>query len=379
MKSTFNKNDLLPEGFKVFLPEDAAKEEYISRKIQDYFFSNGYLLVKTPLIEYESNQIKGLIKYKPDNSFFLMEPDTKKILVLRSDITSQIVRLATSKLASYNRPLRLMYAGEVLRNEKNIYQSDRQFKQIGAEIIGSSSSNSLVEILNITLDTLKAMNVNNITIDFSLPSISRYLETKIDFKKKEGSIIKEALDNKDSSIIRNTKYKYVKDLIELSGTIDKVSKKVNNVKFPKTIDSLLKDFFKIALQVKKKIPNLSITFDITEAKSFLHYESLGFKIYNKENATAIAIGGDYKINKKENGLGITIMVNKLIENIKLKKVEKIYIPYNIDIKKVPEAIKKKYILVKELFPKKHALTEAIKHKCAYIFKKDMKLNKVEEL
>ena len=127
MKSTFNKNDLLPEGFKVFLPEDAAKEEYISRKIQDYFFSNGYLLVKTPLIEYESNQIKGFIKYKPDNSFFLMEPETKKILVLRSDITSQIVRLATSKLASYNRPLRLMYAGEVLRNEKNIYQTDRQF------------------------------------------------------------------------------------------------------------------------------------------------------------------------------------------------------------------------------------------------------------
>ena len=69
----------------------------------------------------------------------------------------------------------------------------------------------------------------------------------------------------------------------------------------------------------------------------MHYESLGFKIYNKENATAIAIGGDYKINKKENGLGITIMVNKLIENIKLKKVEKIYIPYNIDIKKVPKA------------------------------------------
>ena len=76
--STFNKNDLLPEGFKVFLPEDAAKEDYISRQLQDFFFLNGYLLVKTPLIEYESNQIKGLIKYKPDKSFFLMEPETKK-------------------------------------------------------------------------------------------------------------------------------------------------------------------------------------------------------------------------------------------------------------------------------------------------------------
>ena len=377
--STFNKNALLPEGFKVFLPEDASKEEYISRKIQDLFFLNGYLLVKTPLIEYESNQMKGLIKHKPDNSFFLMEPETKKILVLRSDITSQIARLATSKMASYQRPLRLMYAGEVLRNEKNIYQADRQFKQIGAEIIGCSSLHSLVEILGITIDVLKSMSVNNITIDFSLPSISRYLEKKIDFKKKEGLIIKEALNNKDGSIIKNTKYKYVKDLIELSGTIESVRKKANNVKFPKAIDSLLKTFFQIALHVKKKIPNLSITFDITEAESFLPYESLGFKIYNKENATAIAIGGDYIINNKENGLGITIMVNKLIENITLKKVKRIYVPYNIDIRIVPKTFKKKYVLIKELFPKKHALTEAIRHKCDYIFKKDKKLNKIEVL
>ena len=33
-------NDLLPEGFKVLLPEQAHKEEIISRSILDLFFQN---------------------------------------------------------------------------------------------------------------------------------------------------------------------------------------------------------------------------------------------------------------------------------------------------------------------------------------------------
>ena len=46
--NNFLKNDLLPEGFKVLLPEEAEKEEYVSRKILDFFFKYSYFLVKTP-------------------------------------------------------------------------------------------------------------------------------------------------------------------------------------------------------------------------------------------------------------------------------------------------------------------------------------------
>lgn len=375
--SNFNKNDLLPEGFKVFLPEDAEKEEYISRKFQDMFSVNGYLLVKTPLIEYEYNEKKYLIQNKANNSFFLMEPETKKILVLRSDITSQVAKLATSKMASYERPLRLMYSGEVLRNEKNVYQTDRQFKQIGAEVIGASSLESFVEILNITLDALNKIRVKNITIDFSLPSISRYLEKIIDFKKPAGQNVKQAIDNKDSSVINYGNHKFVKDLINLSGTIEEAKKNAYRTKFPKQIEIMLNNFFKLSSRVRKHFPSLSMTVDITEAKSFLNYENFGFKIYNKENANAIAIGGDYKINNRELGLGVTIMINKLIESININKQKRIYIPFNIDTKTIPKIIKKNSILIRELFPRKNSLTESKKHNCNYIFKKDGKLFRVQ--
>ena len=74
------KNELLPEGLKVLFPEEATKEELLSRKILDILFQYGYLLIKTPLMEYQYNYNLSIlqpqsIKHEP---FILMEPETKK-------------------------------------------------------------------------------------------------------------------------------------------------------------------------------------------------------------------------------------------------------------------------------------------------------------
>ena len=75
MKKFFS-NDLLPEGFKVLLPDKAHKEENISRIILDSFFKNGYLLVKTPIIEYEDNTSQNYLKSLNNDSFILIEPES---------------------------------------------------------------------------------------------------------------------------------------------------------------------------------------------------------------------------------------------------------------------------------------------------------------
>ena len=81
-----NNSELLPEGFKVLLPNHAEKEEFASRKILDMLNKNGYLLVKTPLLEYENTKISSSSNQKLQNTnhepFILMEPSTKKILVI---------------------------------------------------------------------------------------------------------------------------------------------------------------------------------------------------------------------------------------------------------------------------------------------------------
>lgn len=371
----FKKNDLLPEGFKVLLPEDAEKEEFVSRKILDIFSYFSYRLVKTPLVEYEDNKLQSIPLEKKENPFILMGPDSKKVLVLRSDITTQVAKLASTKLIKNPRPLRLAYKGEVFRNNKNIYQSDRQFKQIGAEIIGGPDLNSLLEILDVTIKVFYEMKIKDITIDFTLPAISRYLEKKLDFTKKDSLIIKEAMDNKDSSLINNKKYNYIREIIELSGPIEKAKKNFKNKNFPKQVKFMIETFFKKVGIIKKRYSDLSITLDITEAQSFLKYKDLAFKIYNKANSNALAIGGNYQINNKESGVGTTIMLNKVIESIILEKRKRVYVPFNFETTKLFKN-NKKFVFVKELSPQKMHLKAAKKLNCDYLLNKNGKIIKV---
>ena len=96
-------NDLLPEGFKVLLPEEAHKEESISRLILDLFFQNGYLLVKTPMMEYEDNKSQNTLKFLHNEPYLLVEPETKKATV------STATKTAKKSGISLNKPL--FYAG----------------------------------------------------------------------------------------------------------------------------------------------------------------------------------------------------------------------------------------------------------------------------
>jgi len=367
-------NDLLPEGFKVLLPEEAHKEEIISRSILDLFFQNGYLLVKTPMMEYEDNISQNTLKSLHNKSYLLIEPETKNILVLRSDITPQIAKLASTKLKHFPRPLRLAYSGEVIRNSKDNYKTEKQLKQIGVELIGGPQNKSMIEILNIAIIVLQDINIKNITIDFSLPSIFRIIDKNFNLKSKSNKNIKKALKNKDPGIIMTKKYNYINGLILMAGTVEEAYKIYKKFKFPKKIDESLKNFFKFISIIKKNNKNLSITVDMTEGNSFLEYFNFGFKIYNKENAKHIAVGGDYKSNNNEIGMGMTFLVSQLLEITNFNNKEKIYVPFNVECKNIE--LKKSFIIIKELFANKNILKEAKKQSCNYILNKNGRLKKV---
>jgi len=101
------KNSLLPPGFKDEIFDEAKLEHKYKNKIINLFQSNGYELVKPPLIEYKGE--------KDNNNFFVIK-DKKEIndFIVRNDITLQVARLASSRLKHKPRPLKLCYYGEVI-------------------------------------------------------------------------------------------------------------------------------------------------------------------------------------------------------------------------------------------------------------------------
>ena len=132
------------------LPPEAALEAQATEKLITTFYCNGYQLVKPPLVEFEDNLIVGSGAATAAQSFRLMDPDSQRMMAIRADMTVQISRIASSRLGHLPRPLRLSYAGQVLRVKGSNLRPLRQFGQVGAELIGSGAPDADIEMIILT-------------------------------------------------------------------------------------------------------------------------------------------------------------------------------------------------------------------------------------
>ena len=100
--------------------------------------------------------------------FRLMDPVSRRMMGVRADMTAQIARIAGSRLKEEKRPLRLSYAADVLRVNGSQLRPERQFCQVGCELVGASTYKDDVEVALLALLGLKKAGVKNLSIDFKL-------------------------------------------------------------------------------------------------------------------------------------------------------------------------------------------------------------------
>jgi ATP phosphoribosyltransferase regulatory subunit len=122
------------------LPPEAETEAAAIETLMEVFASHGYQRVKPPLLEFEDSLLAGSGAAVAEQTFRLMDPDSQRMMGVRADTTPQVARIATTRLASAPRPLRLSYAGQCLRVRGNQLVPARQVAQAGIELIGNDSA-----------------------------------------------------------------------------------------------------------------------------------------------------------------------------------------------------------------------------------------------
>ncbi|MEK7245272.1 MAG: ATP phosphoribosyltransferase regulatory subunit, partial [Pseudomonadota bacterium] len=162
---------LLPAGFRDVLPPDAALEADIVGRLVALFAAHGYERVKPPLLEFEETLLAGNGAAVSGQTFRLMDPDSHRMMTLRPDMTLQVARIAATRLKRRPRPLRLCYAGQVLRVKGTQLRSERQFGQVGAELIGAASLAADAEIILLGMEALAEVGVRQIGVDIGMPTL----------------------------------------------------------------------------------------------------------------------------------------------------------------------------------------------------------------
>ena len=162
---------LLPEGLHDDLPPGAGHEAETIERLVRHFAGYGYERVKPPLVEFEDSLLSGPGAGLARHMFRLMDPISQRMMGLRPDITPQVARIATTRLAGRARPLRLCYSGQVLRVRGSQLRPERQFAQAGAELIGAGSTEADAEVVLLAAEALAAVGVAGLTVDLTVPAL----------------------------------------------------------------------------------------------------------------------------------------------------------------------------------------------------------------
>ena len=98
--TTSKTKGLLPEGLHDELPPAAAHEAEVTEQLMASFAAYGYERVKPPLVEFEETLMAGPGAAVAPQMFRLLDPVSQRMMGVRSDITLQVARIATTRLAN---------------------------------------------------------------------------------------------------------------------------------------------------------------------------------------------------------------------------------------------------------------------------------------
>jgi ATP phosphoribosyltransferase regulatory subunit len=192
---------LLPTGMHDLLPPEAEVEARVVAQLMTILTAHGYQRVKPPLVEFEETLFTGAGAAMATSTFRMMDPVSHRMIGVRADMTPQIARIAATRLGGAPRPLRLSYAGQVLRVRGSEIRPERQIGQVGAELIGAAGPVADVEAIAVASAALAALGVPHLTVDITLPTLVPVIAEAYDVGGERAAALRAALDHKDTAAV----------------------------------------------------------------------------------------------------------------------------------------------------------------------------------
>lgn len=285
--------DRIPSGTRDVLPDEMRELRAITDRVRSVFERCGYGEVYTPALEYEGTLGRAdLAGARPAYRTF---DEQGNVLVLRSDMTVPIARLAATRYAASEPPLRFCYFAHAYRGVRPQRGQSREFLQAGVELIGAPAPEGTAEVLSVLCTALDAAGLKTYRVglgDASLyPSLlerleipeerrDRMLEALVtgDFVGLEHEIASLGLSKEDSELLlRVSATRGGPDVLErLSGPLELA------VTGMRAVHALLEP------QVAERV-----IFDLGLVRSLGYYTGAVFQVYDPAHGVPIGSGGRY--------------------------------------------------------------------------------------
>jgi ATP phosphoribosyltransferase regulatory subunit len=327
---------LLPQGLRDVLPPLAEAEAAIVARLLGVLAGHGYERVDPPLVEFEENLLSGAGAAMATETFRLMDPISQRMIGVRADMTPQLARIASTRLADAPRPLRLCYAGQVLRVRGGQLSPERQLGQVGAELIGSDDIAADVEVLAIAAEALEAVGLSGVSVDLTLPKLVPSVCAAFGLAGPAFERLRAALDHKDSAAVAiggKRAAPILGKLLAAAGTAEKALAILATLDLPEDAAAERKRLGAVIAALHARVPALAVTVDPVENRGFEYHTGISFTFFARGVRGEIARGGRYRTDNGggEPATGFTLYSDTILQAAPEQAAAKrIYIPLGAD-------------------------------------------------
>lgn len=327
---------LLPAGLHDVLPPEAAHEAATMERLMAEFMLHGYDRVKPPLVEFEDSLLAGSGAAMAQQSFRLMDPQSQRTMAVRADITPQIARIAASRLTRAPRPLRLCYAGQVLRVKGSQLRHERQFAQCGVELIGAMEPEADAEVVLLAARALEVAGVARPTVDLCVPTMVPLICRGLGVSETESQDLRAALDRKDAAgvgTVGGRAAALLQTLITASGPAARAMAALDAVDLPEPAEKDRRRLRQVIGLLRAANPDLTVTVDLVEYRGFEYHSGLSFTLFARGVRGELGAGGRYRTgggsgSESEPATGFTLYMGTVMRAVPAPvAARRLYVPH----------------------------------------------------
>ncbi|GLQ06345.1 ATP phosphoribosyltransferase regulatory subunit [Sneathiella chinensis] len=368
--NNYSEKGLLPAGLADMLPPTASAEASYTEALMKVFTANGYLRVKPPLIEFEEHLLEGAGAALSSKMFRVMDPVSHRMMGIRTDITLQVARVATTRMKQDPRPLRLSYAGQVLRVHGSQLRPERQFTQAGVELIGASEIAADAELILLASEALNALNIPDLSVDLTLPTLVPAICEELGVEEETAAKARLALDQKDAAVLDDfgdTLSPILMALLKAAGPAADAMRQLRALNLPGRAAEQIAELDRLVTLLTEASPDLVITIDPGEFRGFEYQTGVSFTLFARNVRGELGRGGRYHLIDGEPATGFTLFMDSIMRAApRSKGPKRLYLPFGTSMETGAQYRAEGWITVRGLAKAASDSEEAKRLGCSHV-------------
>ena len=373
---------LLPTGMHDLLPPEAEIEARVVAQLMTALTAHGYQRVKPPLVEFEETLFSGAGAAMAMSTFRMMDPVSHRMIGVRADMTPQIARIAATRLGGVPRPLRLSYAGQVLRVRGSEIRPERQVGQVGAELIGAAGPAADVEVIAVAVAALAALGVPHLTVDITLPTLVPAIAEACGMAGECAAALRAALDHKDAAAVTALAGKagqLLERLLLAAGPAAATLAALDRLDLPGRARGEKARLGVVLDGLAVAAPELKVTVDPVENRGFEYHTGISFSFFAGGSAVdgpfgELGRGGRYDAGDPaapEPATGFTLYTDTILRALpEVQAIRRVLLPLGADRGRADALRVAGWVTVAALSPVGDWRAEACRLGCSHVLEGD---------